>query len=260
MTVPCVRGDAGPEGLRYAAEEADPYTIDADEAVEALAGGAWRRFAVIGDSLAQGVGDPSPGYRDVPWADRVAETLRASQPRLAYLNTGQRGARVSEVIERQLESVLDFRPDLGAVVCGGNDMLAPDFSADGLASRLAALFRPLRDTGADLFTYTLQDVTAAYPELAASDLRTKLADLNEVVRWTAAEHGASVVELWGHPSQSAKDVYSADLMHASGRGHAIVAAITVQHLAGAFRAGTADARGQTAPGIPPAGIPSLTAP
>jgi len=215
----------------YAAETADPYTIDAAEAASLLAGVKWRRFAAVGDSLAQGVGDPSPGYRDVCWADRVAQALRAVQPQLSYLNTGQRGAVTSEVIEGQLQAALDFGPDLCVVVSGGNDLLAPDFSAKVLHDQLEALFRPLRQAGADVFTYALQDITTAYPELTAVGLHTGLKKLNEVVRRTAAEYGVSVIEMWGHPAQSAKDVYSADLMHASRRGHAIIAAATVQHLA-----------------------------
>jgi lysophospholipase L1-like esterase len=237
MIIPNTRPVAGPQVQPYAAEAADPYTIDAGEAAQALAGAPWRRLAVIGDSLAEGIGDPSPGYRDVSWADRVAEALRAGQPHLAYLNTGQRGALAGDVIERQLQPALDFRPDLSVLVCGGNDLLGPGFSAEVLHDRLAALLLPLRHIGSEVITYSLQDITAAYPELAS--LRTGLADLNEVVRRTAATCGASVVELWGHPAQSAKDAYSADLMHASRRGHAIIAAITVQHLAGVLRAGKA---------------------
>jgi lysophospholipase L1-like esterase len=215
----------------YAAEAADPYTMDADEATRTLKGAGWQRFAAVGDSLAKGIGDPSPGYRDLSWADRVAATLQAAQPRLSYLNTGQRGAVTSEVIERQLQAALDFRPDLCAVVCGGNDMLTPGFSAGALHDHLAALFGPLRQTGADVFTYALQDITTAYPELEAFGLHKGIKTLNEVVRQTAAEHGVTVIEMWGHPTQSATDVYSADLIHASRRGHAIIAAVTVRHLA-----------------------------
>jgi lysophospholipase L1-like esterase len=241
MTAP---SPAGAQARPYAAEAADPYTMDAGEAARALAGAGWRRFAAVGDSLAQGKGDPSPGYRDACWAMRVAEALRAVQPRLSYLNTGQVGAVTSEVIERQLQTALDFRPDLCAVVSGGNDLLTPGFSAEALHDQLTALFRPLRQAGADVFTYALQDITAAYPQLAPLGLRTGLATLNEVIRQAAAEHGVSVIEMWGHPAQSARDVYSADLMHASRRGHAIIAGVTVRHLATLIRP---DPRGSQSP-------------
>lgn len=222
---------AGTQDRPYAAEAADQYTMDAGEAAGLLAGAGWRRFAAVGDSLIQGVGDPSPGYLDLCWADRVAAALQAVQPELSYRNTGQRGAVTSEVIERQLQAALDFRPDLCVVVSGGNDLLTPGFSAQVLHDQLTALYRPLRQAGADVFTYALQDITTAYPELEAFGLRNGLKTLNAVVRQTAAEHGVSVIDMWGHPAQSARDVYSTDLLHASRRGHAIIAGVTVRHLA-----------------------------
>lgn len=218
----------------YPAEAADPYAISAEQAIAELAGAPWRRLAVLGDSLARGVGDPSPGYRDVSWADRLVEALRTHQPELEYLNTGKVGARAREVADEQLAAVLDFRPDLAIVVCGGNDLVAPDFSAEDLAGQLERLFRPLHEQGADIVTYTLQDISAAYPELAS--LRDGIALLNETVRRAAEAVGATVVEMWGHPAQAEKDRYSADLMHGSRRGHAAVAASTVLRLGERIRA------------------------
>ena len=43
-------------------EAADPYCLRAGEAKALLAGHPWRRFAVLGDSVASGVGDPIDGY------------------------------------------------------------------------------------------------------------------------------------------------------------------------------------------------------
>jgi lysophospholipase L1-like esterase len=233
MTVsnPTVSNPTGAQSGLYAAEAADPHTMDAADAARLLAGAQWRRFAAVGDSLAKGIGDPSPGYADLCWADRVAATLRAVQPQLSYLNTGQRGALTSEVIERQLQTALDFRPDLCVVVSGGNDLLTEDFAEQALHDQLTALYRPLRQAGAEVFTYALQDITTAYPELEAFGLHAGIKKLNGVVRQAAAEQGVSVIEMWGHPAQSAKDVYSADLIHASRRGHAIISAVTVRHLA-----------------------------
>src|SRR5215211_3749346 len=78
-------------------EIADPHCLSDSDAADLLRGAPWRRFAVMGDSFAEGVGGPCPGYADVPWAERVAEALRANQPDLAYLNTGKMGLRTAEV-------------------------------------------------------------------------------------------------------------------------------------------------------------------
>lgn len=51
-------------------ETADPFCLDRADAVALLAGAPWRGYAVIGDSLSAGTGDPTPGYRDQGWSDR----------------------------------------------------------------------------------------------------------------------------------------------------------------------------------------------
>ena len=49
----------------FFAEAVDPYCLSGPDAARLLAGAQWRRFAVIGDSLSAGTGDPTPGYAPV---------------------------------------------------------------------------------------------------------------------------------------------------------------------------------------------------
>src|SRR5204863_61770 len=51
---------------------ADPFRLRPGEAERLLDGHPWTRFAVLGDSIAEGVGDAVDGYGDLGWADRVA--------------------------------------------------------------------------------------------------------------------------------------------------------------------------------------------
>jgi len=208
---------------RYRAEATDPHTIGVAEAADMLESAPWRRFAILGDSLAEGVGAPTPGYRDISWADRVVAALHLARPDLTHLNTGRRAARTIEVLDRQLPHALEFRPELAAVVCGANDMIAEDFSGRVLHGQLSRLVGTLREAGSDVFTYTLQDIATAFPSTPPA-LRDGIDLLNNIVR------DAAVVEMWGHPAQDQPDTYSPDLMHASRRGHAIVAAATVRVL------------------------------
>ncbi len=48
-------------------EANDPILLPAAAARELLRGLPWQRFAVVGDSVAAGTGDPWPGYEDIPW-------------------------------------------------------------------------------------------------------------------------------------------------------------------------------------------------
>ncbi len=92
----------------------------------------WPRFAVPGDSVAEGLCEPVDGYPHVQWADRIAAELRAVRPELAYLILrlrGLRGLRAHEVRPNQLALALEFRPDLALVVRGGNDAFGPAYDA-----------------------------------------------------------------------------------------------------------------------------------
>jgi hypothetical protein len=59
-------------------ESTDPYCLKAGESRQLLAGHPWRRFAVLGDSVAKGLCEPVDGYSNLQWADRIAAELRAA--------------------------------------------------------------------------------------------------------------------------------------------------------------------------------------
>jgi hypothetical protein len=105
----------------------------------------WRRFVVVGDSLAEGIGDPAPGYEHLGWADRVASTLGAD-----YLNLGRRNLLAAEVRATQLEPALAFGPDLAAVVCGGNDLMRPDHNPEAVERDVDAIVAALRAAGSEV--------------------------------------------------------------------------------------------------------------
>lgn len=214
----------------YPAEAADPHCLGDGESGELLRGAPWRRFAVVGDSLAEGLGDAVPGYRTASWADRTAEALRDVAPGAGYLNLGLRGLTTAQVRAEQAERAAAFAPDLVAVVCGGNDLLLPGFSPTRVAREMDLLFGRLAAPGSTLFAFALANVAAAVPELRGGPLEEGVALLNGIVRKTAERHGALLVEMYDHPAVGDRDLYSADLVHASARGHAVIAAATIRAL------------------------------
>ncbi|WP_405180179.1 SGNH/GDSL hydrolase family protein [Nocardia sp. NBC_01377] len=163
----------------FRTEADDPMLVPADAARELLDGAPWRRFAVIGDSVALGVGDPSPGYLTSGWSDRVAAVLRSVNPELAYLNTGRVGATIGEVIAEQLGPALDFRPDLIHVTCGGNDLFARG-GPEEIRKDLDALFAALSRSGAQIFTFILADVWETERMAPMRPLRDRMAELNDI--------------------------------------------------------------------------------
>src|SRR5215212_7529114 len=57
-------------------ELADPDVLTTAEEDALLRGAPWRRFVVLGDSVAEGLGDEVEGYESFPWAARLARALR----------------------------------------------------------------------------------------------------------------------------------------------------------------------------------------
>jgi lysophospholipase L1-like esterase len=215
-------------------EAVDPYCLRAGEAASLLASHPWRRFAVLGDSVAQGIGGPVPGYHALALADRVAAELDAARPGLAYLNLGLRGLRVREVRARQLDPALAFEPDLALVACGANDALRPGYEsrADAVDGEIAAMIRALQEAQAlvvimSLFVYTHYPALPVWLSPPPAERMTTLAGRTAAI---SAELSAVHVDLSRHPAASDPGLIAADGLHTNDRGQAIAAAETVRRL------------------------------
>jgi len=216
----------------------DPDVLpDPDPDLAALVRGApWRRLAVVGDSIAEGVREPLDGYRDLSWIDRIAEPLRAAVPELTVLNLGRRSLLAAEVRASQLEAALAFRPDLAIVSAGGNDSLRRSFLPDAVERELDAIVGALRRTRADVLMLELMDIVASglVPPEHADLLDERMYRLAALTRAVARRHGAILVEMRRHPASAEPGVYASDRLHLNARGHAIVATEAVRALSGAI--------------------------
>lgn len=213
-------------------EADDPMLLTETQARELFADIPWRRFAVIGDSIAAGIGDPQPGYDTIPWADRLARWLLAAHPEADYLNTGRMGALICEVRAEQLARAVDFRPDLIHVSCGGNDLFRRGADIAGVERDLDELCGALAATGARLSLFTLADAFKGKLE----PLRPLFAAYAQRVRRVAARHDAILTEFWVHPARLRGDWLSADNIHLTMAGQAVVASELAQSFALSARA------------------------
>ena len=203
-----------------------------------LSGARWRRVAVLGDSIAEGVREPLDGYRDLSWIDRIAAPLRDAAPDLALLNLGRRNLLAAEVRASQLAPALAFRPDLAIVSAGGNDALRRAFDPGAVERELVAIVGPLRRAGADVLLLELMDIVASglVPPEQAAVLDARMRRLAELTRRVARRHGAILVEMRGHPASADPGVYARDRLHLNARGHAIVGSEAVRALSAAIPA------------------------
>ncbi|NNH69203.1 SGNH/GDSL hydrolase family protein [Nocardia uniformis] len=200
--------------------------LSPDAARALLAEVPWRRFAVIGDSTAAGTGDPAPGYETRSWPDRLARALRSAHPDLEYLNTGVMGATIAQVRDTQLRQVLEFAPDLVHISCGGNDLFLPDADLARVESDLDELCAALAADGARLSMFTLAD--AFFDRLRS--LRPRFVAFADIVRRVAGRHDAILTEFWEHPARLREDWLSADRIHLTMAGQAVVAAELLKSL------------------------------
>ncbi|MGW4719759.1 SGNH/GDSL hydrolase family protein [Nocardia sp. NPDC004260] len=209
-------------------EETDPFCLDQADAVALLAEAPWGRYAVVGDSLSAGTGDPTPGYRDRGWSDRVADVLRSVRPDLDYLNVSENGATTAQTLEKQAARMLEFSPDLLHLPCGANDIVRrrPDFGE--IERTLRQMYDLAKGTGALLTTFTLG---RAYDVPVFPDWTERVAAVNEIVRGLASEYDAIVVDMWDHPVNDRDNLLSADGIHFSTSGQAVMAAEVVKKLA-----------------------------
>jgi lysophospholipase L1-like esterase len=223
------------------AESEDPHCLRAGESARLLAGHPWRRFAVIGDSVAEGLAEPVPGYSETQLADRLAGELSATAPSFDYLNLGHRGLRTREIRASQLGTALDFRPDLALVVCGGNDAFPATYRPDAVDIELRAMITALRAAGADVITVGLYNVSYS-PSPAIADwlrpgLRKRMQTLSEHTAAIAADLGTLHLNLTAHPAATDPDMFSSDGRHGNARSDAIAVAEAVR-LLGAHLAAT----------------------
>src|SRR2546423_25630 len=129
-------------------EAQDPYLLSPAEQSELLAGHPWSRFAVLGDSIAKGMGDPTDGYVTATWGGRVAAALARERDGFTYANLARHRAKAADIRDSKLGTALDLGPDLVAIIGGGNDLLAEEFDIAPVKAANDDIVAALSDTGA----------------------------------------------------------------------------------------------------------------
>ncbi|VDR31615.1 GDSL-like Lipase/Acylhydrolase [Arthrobacter agilis] len=189
----------------------------------------WHRYAALGDSFTEGIGDPNPdsigGNRG--WADRVAEELSRGQSDFAYANLAVRGRLLQQIIDQQVEPAISLRPDLVTISAGGNDLLRPGGDPDVLAAKLDDVVVTLTGTGATVVLFTGPDVR----ETVLGSIRSKTAIYNENLRTIATRHEAVIADMWALRQLLNPQMWSSDRLHFSPLGHHTIAAMVLDTLA-----------------------------
>lgn len=219
------------------AEDADPYCLNAGETETLLTGHPWRRFVVLGDSVAEGWVDPLDGYPRLAWADRIAAELTAVCPEFVYRNVGQSNRRAEQVRVDQLGPALDFRPDLALVVCGGVDALRHTYDPDDVDAELTTIITSLQRAGADVITVSQFNVSnnPYLEEWLRNGVRRRYAMLADRTSALGKVLGTIHVDLASHPLGDDVSMYSRDRRHGDARCHSVAATETLRELGATLR-------------------------
>jgi lysophospholipase L1-like esterase len=188
----------------------------------------YARYVALGDSQTEGLGDDDGTGNPRGWADRLAAQVERAHPGLLYANLAVRGRLAGQVRAEQLAPALALRPDLATVVAGVNDLLRPRFDADEVAGHLDAMFAALTADGARVATLTFPDIARIVP--AAKPIAHRVTALNDRIRESARRHGVVVADAEPHPVVTDPRLWSPDRLHASPRGHALIAAAVAEAL------------------------------
>lgn len=217
------------------AELRDPHCLTLEDGARLLEGHPFRRVVVMGDSVAAGVREPTPGYLDLSMADRLHDALAASRPGLLFANLGVSGATTADVISTQLDAALARQPDLAVVSAGGNDAFGRGFDPARTAGELARLCGRLADSGAKVVLIGLFDIGSSglLPADVGRRMSERFATLDEAMHIAADEVGGCIVsDNRSHPLSHDPSIYASDLIHCNARGHAVAAATLLRDVRG----------------------------
>ena len=212
------------------AEAQDPYMLSPTEESELLAGNPWSRFAVLGDSIAKGMGDPTEGYVTATWGGRVAAALSRERDGFTYANLAQHRAKAADIRDSQLGPALDLEPDLVAMIGGGNDLFADEFDIAPVKAAIDDIVVALTHIGATVVTYETLDFPRAYPDPAFEEFNRRLMDLYAATRVIARERGTVHVDIYREPWAAERSCFSSDLQHPTMRAQALCASATIRVL------------------------------
>ena len=179
-------------------------------------------FAILGDSAASGVGDSDKNGVTRGWGYYLAKHF---QDPLVYVNLSRPGAQSAEVLEDQLPKALVFKPDIAAVIVGGNDALRNGFDPSKLHQNLRETISELKKSGAEVLLLQLHDPTriVPLPKLLAQVLSRRVNAVNRVIHSVGREFNAQILLTRSIQDIYERKVWHIDRMHPSKYGHQIMA-------------------------------------
>ena len=179
-------------------------------------------LAILGDSAAYGIGDMDSQGNSRGWSYYLAKSF---EDPLVYVNFSRPGAQSAEVLNTQLPKALHYKPDIAAVIVGGNDLLRNGFCPDVLYENLVSTCTNLLGRGSEILMIQLHDPTQLLrlPILLKRVLRRRVEAVNEVYEKVSSELGLILIRTREIPDVHNLKNWHIDRMHPGPFGHQILA-------------------------------------
>ncbi|MBB5958081.1 lysophospholipase L1-like esterase [Saccharothrix tamanrassetensis] len=199
------------------------------------------RYAAIGDSFTEGVGDELPDGSPRGWADLVAAGLAAGlgEP-VRYANLAIRGRLLEPIVTDQLDAALSLSPAPTLITLngGGNDMMRAGVDEKRLVELTEHAIRRCADAGVRLVLLSGADPSERLPFGRTVHRRGEA--LTTAVTALAARHDLLMVDMFNDTEIRKAGYWSSDRLHLNAAGHRRVASHVLTALGHAAEADPVD--------------------
>jgi lysophospholipase L1-like esterase len=156
------------------------------------------------------------------WSYYLAQSF---EDPLVYVNFSRPGAQSVEVLDTQLPKALHYKPDIAAVIVGGNDLLRNGFSPESFYQNLRKIVSSLHELDVQILLLQLHDPTEILPlpQILARVLRRRVNAVNAATFAVAREFNAHVLHTRKIENIYERKVWHIDRMHPSKFGHQMIA-------------------------------------
>ncbi len=189
------------------------------------------RYAAIGDSFTEGVGDELPDGAVRGWADRVAAGLAATRGGdVQYANLAVRGRLLAPIVTDQLDAALSLTPAPTLITLngGGNDMLRPGVDVSVLVALTEQAVRRCAAADVRLVLISGADPSERLP--FGRTIHRRAAQLTAGVAGLTGAHNLEFVDVFHDIEIRRPEYWSDDRLHLNSAGHQRVAELVLAAL------------------------------
>jgi lysophospholipase L1-like esterase len=207
------------------------------------------RYAAVGDSFTEGMGDELPDGSVRGWADLVAAGLAAARGEpVQYANLAIRGRLLEPIVTDQLERALSLSPAPTLVTLngGGNDMMRPGADIARLVALIERAIRRCVEAGVRLVVLSGADPSARLP--FGGVLRRRAELLTTATAELTSRYDVELVDVFHDVGIRHPAYWSPDRLHLNAAGHQRAAGLVLAALA---QTGAAPGQTGAADGVDP---------